>query len=202
MNYIIIFKEVKHLLKFLNEKERSLLWDILFNYSEGLEISFDSGNLENVFNILKPKLDDHIARSKLKSDISRSNGSKGGRPKINKRNPRKPNNNPAKPTGFSDIVDGLKFVLESKMNKSINASQWHIPIRKLIELDLKSRISPENDVKAAIQAISDHYGEVYFPVVQSANSFREKFTKIEAFLRRINHKPEPLKSAFEKFINQ
>lgn len=81
MNYIIVYKEVRHLLKFLTESERSQLWDVLFDYSETKDIGTISSNLENVFNILKPKLDSHMQKAELKAKIARQNGAVGGRPK-------------------------------------------------------------------------------------------------------------------------
>jgi len=85
---------------------------------------------------------------------------------------------------YQYLVDGLKFVLENKMNKKITTNNWINDFRKLIDIDLKTRTSGELDVKQAINEISNHYGDKYFPIIQSAQSFRDKFTKIENFIFR------------------
>lgn len=87
-------------------------------------------------------------------------------------------------TEVKQLTDGLKFVLEAKLNKKINSLSWKEEIRKLLEIDLKQRVDAVGDVKIAIQAIHDNFGEQYFPVVQSARALREKFTKIEAAIAR------------------
>jgi hypothetical protein len=88
---------------------------------------------------------------------------------------------------YLPLAEGLHFILETKMNKKINKSVlkvWSDEIRKLVSIDLKDRKDAKNDVSVKIQAISDHYGADYFPVIQSGKSLREKFTKIENFLER------------------
>ena len=90
---------------------------------------------------------------------------------------------------YTILADGLIFVLEAKMNKKLPAGSqksYAEELRKLIEIDLKERMSAEEDVKRAIQAIGANYGKDYFPVIQSGGSFREKFIKIEAYLERIS----------------
>lgn len=85
---------------------------------------------------------------------------------------------------YNILADGLIFVLEAKMNKKLptgSQKSYAEEIRKLIEIDLKVRAKPEEDVKRAIQAIADNYGKDYFPVIQSGGSFREKFSKIENY---------------------
>jgi hypothetical protein len=87
------------------------------------------------------------------------------------------------------LANGLKFVLEAKLNKKLNSNSWREEIRKLIDIDLKQRENPAEDVKRAIQAVADYTGEEYFPVIQSGGSLREKFIKIENFLaKRQNNK--------------
>ena len=102
---------------------------------------------------------------------------------------------------YTILADGLVFVLETKMNKKLPAgsqNSYADDIRKLIEIDLKERISAEEDVKRAIQAIGDNYGKDYFPVIQSGGSFREKFIKIEAYLERLN-KSNPNRNFYNHF---
>ena len=93
------------------------------------------------------------------------------------------------------------------MNKQINSRSWANEIRKLIEIDLKVRPNAVDDVKKAIQAVSDNYGEKYFPAIQSASSLREKFHKVEAYLGRLqSFKPQGNESIYsnltKKFDNE
>jgi len=108
------------------------------------------------------------------------------------------------------LADGLIFVLEAKMNKKLPASSqrsYAEEIRKLIEIDLKVRAEAKDDVKRAIQAIGNNYGKDYFPVIQSGGSFREKFVKIEDYLKRTqNNKKTELADTYnnlmQKFKNE
>jgi hypothetical protein len=78
----------------------------------------------------------------------------------------------------------LQFILENKLNRKLKAKGWDSYIRKLKDIDLKGREEPEVDIGKAIQAISDHHGEEFFPEINSARSLRDKFDKIENFLNR------------------
>ena len=111
-----------------------------------------------------------------------------------KKEKQKPNKNPRKPKEtqsvnqdiYQELAEGLKFVLEAKLNRSIKITNWNKDIRLLITEDLKPRSSAIDDVKRCIQAIADHYGKEYFPTTLSAGSFRKKFTSIENYLARNN----------------
>lgn len=83
-----------------------------------------------------------------------------------------------------ELSDGLKFVLEAKLNKKLNTNSWKEEIRKLLEIDLKERENAVGDVKRVIQEVSNRFGEQYFPVIQSAASLREKFSKVETSIKR------------------
>lgn len=101
---------------------------------------------------------------------------------------------------YLSLANGLIFILKAKLNRSFTestAKAWEKEIRLLIERDLKNRDNPVEDVKKAIQDISDNWGAAYFPVIQSATALREKFTKIEAFIARKNTAP-PLSKAEQK----
>jgi uncharacterized protein YdaU (DUF1376 family) len=107
---------------------------------------------------------------------------------------------------YTILADGLIFILEAKMNKKLPAGSqksYAEEIRKLIEIDLKVRAEPEEDVKRAIQAISDNYGKDYFPIIQSGGSFREKFVKIEDYLKRTqNSKKTELSDTYQNLMNK
>lgn len=98
-------------------------------------------------------------------------------------------NNENNENNYKYLVEGLKFVLEAKMNKKIITSKWNDEFRKLIDTDLKNRPNAIEDVKRAIQAISDNYGKEYFPVIQSASSLREKLSKVENYLAKNSINP-------------
>lgn len=87
---------------------------------------------------------------------------------------------------YKELAGGLLFVLEAKLQRRLKCKDWEEEVRKLIEIDLSVRQNPIQDVKNAIQTIADNYGKNYFPVVQSAISLREKFTKIEDYIKRNN----------------
>jgi hypothetical protein len=98
---------------------------------------------------------------------------------------------------YKNLANGLRFVLEAKINKVISSKNWHNEIRLLIENDLKPRHNPIEDVKIAIQAIANNYGKDYFPIIQSASSLRKKFDNIEAYIKR----ESPKKSNREIYNN-
>lgn len=94
------------------------------------------------------------------------------------------NENNDKQIIYDKLADGLKFVLESKLNRKISSNNWDKEIKLLIEKDLSTRDNAVEDVKRVIQKIADSFGEQYFPVIQSASSLREKFSKVEAAIQR------------------
>jgi hypothetical protein len=89
-----------------------------------------------------------------------------------------------------ELVKGLQFILEAKLNKKINTNSWKEPIRLLVEKDLAQRPNAIEDVKRAIQEVGNRFGEQYFPVIQSGGSLREKFSKIENAMRKPQTKGE------------
>lgn len=101
---------------------------------------------------------------------------------------------------YKQLADGLHLILEEKMQKAITTNGWENEIRKLIEIDLKVRQNPIEDVKKVIQAIADNYGKEYFPVIQSASSLREKFIKVENSINR-NKSKQGGSSATDQYFN-
>ena len=85
-----------------------------------------------------------------------------------------------------DVVNGFQSILEDKMQRKITTNNWQKDIKLLISKDLQPRGEEQakQDVIKCIQAIADNWKANYFPEVQSASAFREKFTKIENFLTR------------------
>lgn len=112
---------------------------------------------------------------------------------------------PSKPIDpiYQQLTDGLKFVLEAKLNKSIRTTGWNDQMRLLVETDLKTRTDPVSDVMRAIQEVSNRFGEKYFPVIQSASSLREKFSKIEAAIERNRGSQESsTRSTYNNLLNK
>lgn len=85
-----------------------------------------------------------------------------------------------------DVVNGFQSILEDKMQRKITTNNWQKDIKLLITKDLQPRGEEQakQDVIKCIQAIADNWKANYFPEVQSASAFREKFAKIENFLSR------------------
>ena len=153
---------------------------------------------------------DNIKRDASKrakqSIASAENGKLGGRPKKKK----KPKPNPEEPEEtqlvsketnpiYKKLSDGLLFVLEAKLQRKLPTKNWEDEIKKLIEKDLSVRQNPIEDVKQAIQTIANNYGKEYFPVIQSAKSLKEKFTKIEDYVKRNSQGKNNQSSALDQY---
>ena len=103
---------------------------------------------------------------------------------------------------YKELARGLLFVLEAKLQRKLSTKNWEDEIKKLIEKDLSVRQNPIEDVKKAIQTIANNYGKEYFPVIQSATSLREKFTKIEDYVKRNNSPQKLTKDQQQDLINK
>lgn len=103
---------------------------------------------------------------------------------------------------YKELAEGLLFVLEAKLQRKLSSRNWEDEIKKLIEKDLSVRQNPIEDVKKAIQTIGDNYGKDYFPVIQSAKSLKEKFTKIEDYVKRNNSPQKLTKDQKQDLINK
>ena len=80
------------------------------------------------------------------------------------------------------IANQLGKFLKQQLNKNITQSQiesWANDIRLLMERDISNRSNVKDDVVKAMQAVLDKSGQPFFPVVESGDSFRKKFTNIE-----------------------
>ena len=95
----------------------------------------------------------------------------------------------------------LKEILGRKLNRNIATSNWNKEIKLIVNNDLKIRGEQQarQDLIRCIQAIENHYGKEYFPVIQSAKSLREKFIKIENYLAKT---PEAKKNNIEGELKQ
>lgn len=153
---------------------------------------------------------DNIKRDAIKrakqSIASAENGKLGGRPKKQEKvkpTTEKPEDNHriSKETNpiYKKLSDGLLFVLEAKLQRKLSSRNWEDEIKKLIEIDLSVRQNPIEDVKQAIQTIANNYGKEYFPVIQSAKSLRQKFTKIEDYVKRNSQGKNNQSSALDQY---
>jgi hypothetical protein len=107
------------------------------------------------------------------------------------------------PTGKpSELCDDFHFQMANSLGDFIETSKqmnvkstqrkaWANDIRLLMTRDISMREDVKGDVIKAIQAVIDHTGKKYFPVVQSGSAFREKFSKVEEAVKRM--KPEKKK---------
>jgi len=100
---------------------------------------------------------------------------------------------------YKKLSDGLLFILEAKLQRKLFSKNWEDEIKKLIEKDLSVRQNPIEDVKQAIQTIANNYGKEYFPVIQSAKSLKEKFTKIEDYVKRNSQGKNNQSSALDQY---
>lgn len=105
---------------------------------------------------------------------------------------------------YTDLSDGLNFILEEKLNRKLNHKSWSKDIKLLIEKDLVNRTNAVEDVQKVIQEISNRFGEKYFPVIQSGASLREKFSKVESSMqrgstRKLTKGEETIKAIYEDF---
>ena len=187
----------KYLSKLTGDKVKEV-FKIVFHFNKTYEV-LASNDL--AVDMVVTTIIDNIKRDAVKrikqSKASRKNGKLGGRPsndkiaksRIKKNTNVATNDNTIVTTNVNqELADGLKFILEEKHKRKIKATNWKEDIRKLIENDLKPRSNAIDDVKKAIQAVSDHYGKEYFPVIQSAGSLKYKFSSIENYLARNSKK--------------
>ena len=85
---------------------------------------------------------------------------------------------------FLPIVNKLAAIIQDNKNIKITPIQkksWSNDFRRLYE---ENQVSPERMV-AALEWYDANVGGEYIPVVQSGTSFREKFDKLEAGMKRV-----------------
>lgn len=82
---------------------------------------------------------------------------------------------------YIELVNILRTNLEQKKNgRKINIKGWYDHIRKMVEVD---KIGVD-EIKKALDWYFKHFGEMYIPVIESASSLREKFSKLENAIKR------------------
>jgi hypothetical protein len=90
---------------------------------------------------------------------------------------------------FADMTREFLQARYEQMGKNKPITQRDFDnIRKLIDIDLKNRDDPANDVKKAMQSVLDNSGREFFVVIESSKAFREKFFKIENYKNKKTEK--------------
>ena len=105
----------------------------------------------------------------------------------------------------SQCARKLSEIIQSKKQISIPDAKWKKWGNdfKLLELnDLKNRENAFGDIQSAFLALENHFGEQFFPVIESGKSFREKFGKIEAYVQRNSQQTQkPLSKSDQSLYN-
>lgn len=202
----------KYFSKMTGEQVKEV-FKIIFHFNLTFEIlKTDDLAVEMVVATIIDNLKRDAMKRAKQSIASAENGKLGGRPRKEAKPKKTKSKKEANPIIESDLetinlvykelVDGLLFVLESKLQRKLSSRNWEDEIKKLIEKDLSVRQNPIEDVKQAIQTIADNYGKDYFPVIQSAKTLREKFTKIEDYVKRNNSPQKLTKDQQQDLINK
>jgi hypothetical protein len=214
--YRSFFSATKH----LNQVEKAQLFEAICSYALDGNISLLEGTPQGMFELIKPQLDANRKRfengCKKKQKISKTEAKpkqKTSKEEANVNvNVNVNHNEECKSESESELKskitinpiykklsDGLLFILEAKLQRKLSSKNWEDEIKKLIEKDLSVRQNPIEDVKQAIQTIANNYGKEYFPVIQSAKSLREKFTKIEDYVKRNSQGKNNQSSALDQY---
>jgi hypothetical protein len=212
--YRSFFSATKH----LNQVEKAQLFEAICSYALDGNINLLEGTPQGMFELIKPQLDANRKRfengCKKKQKISKTEAK--NKQTISKDeanvNVNVNHNEECKSESESELKskitinpiykklsDGLLFILEAKLQRKLSSKNWEDEIKKLIEKDLSVRQNPIEDVKQAIQTIANNYGKEYFPVIQSAKSLREKFTKIEDYVKRNSQGKNNQSSALDQY---
>lgn len=202
----------KYFSKMTGEQVKEV-FKIVFHFNLTFEIlTTDDLAVEMVVATIIDNLKRDAMKRAKQSIASAENGKLGGRPKKKAKRKQKGSKKEANPIIeseldtinllYKELVDGLLFVLEAKLQRKLSTKNWEDEIKKLIEKDLSVRQNPIEDVKKAIQTIANNYGKEYFPVIQSATSLREKFTKIEDYVKRNNSPQKLTKDQQQDLINK
>ena len=97
----IVYYDWKETLSFFNDAEIGEIFRALFEYAEhGTQPDFSNKSLNVAFSFMKNALDRDKKAYEARCEKNRTNGAKGGRPKKTEENPIKPNGfseNPTKP---------------------------------------------------------------------------------------------------------
>jgi hypothetical protein len=190
--YRSFFSATKH----LNQEEKSQLFDAICSYALDNETGELNGTALGMFELIKPQLDANrkrfengcvkkqkISKTKAKNKQNKSKTEANVNVNVNV------NDNlecKSQLDSFcDDIAKSLKDIIEKKLSRKITSTNWPKQIKLIIsDLAVRGEEKAKQDIIKCIQAIEDHFGKDYFPVIQSASSLREKFVKIENYLTK------------------
>ena len=188
------------------------VFKIIFHFNSTFEVlKTDDLAIEMVVATIIDNLKRDAMKRAKQSIASAENGKLGGRPRKEAKRKQKGSKKEANQIEselesinpvYKELAGGLLFVLEAKLQKKLKCNDWDNEIKKLIEIDLSIRQDAIEDVKKAIQTIADNYGKDYFPVIQSATALRQKFTKIEDYVKRNNSFHKLTKDQQQDLINK
>jgi hypothetical protein len=201
--YRSFFSATKH----LNQVEKAQLFDAICSYALDNKTDELNGTASGMFELIKPQLDANRKRfengcvkkqkisktkAKPKQKISKTEANVNLNLNLN-------DNLECKSQLDSfcdDIAKSLKDIIEKKLNRKVSSNDWQKQIKLTIkDLAVRGEEKAKQDIIKCIEAIEDHFGKDYFPVIQSANSLREKFAKIENYLAKT---PEAKKNNIEQ----
>ena len=207
--YRSFFSATKH----LNQVEKAQLFDAICSYALDNEIGELNGTAQGMFELIKPQLDANrkrfengcvkkqkISKTKAKPKQKRSkteaNVNDNANVNVNL------NDNLECKSQLDSFCDemaiSLKNIIEKKLSRKVSSNDWQKQIKLTIkDLAVRGEEKAKQDIIKCIQAIEDHFGKDYFPVIQSAKSLREKFAKIENYLAKTpENKKDNLKDEF------
>jgi len=203
--------------KCLNQVEKAQLFDAICSYALDNEIGELNGTAQGMFELIKPQLDANRKRfengcvkkqkiskteAKNKQKISKTEANVNVNVNVNEEliNDNLNNNilieknitkkeNHLENDFCKEVIDTLQEHLQTTLNRKITTTDWQKQIKFLLDKDLKPRgiEKAKQDIITCMQAVIDNHKEDYFPVIASASAFREKFSKIEDFLKRKNN---------------
>tara|TARA_S200002703_G_scaffold96071_1_gene83034 strand:- start:2038 stop:2745 length:708 start_codon:yes stop_codon:yes gene_type:complete len=202
-------------------KENQLeLYNAIAQYSLNFEDPKLNGLSNTIFKLIKPQLEANRQRylngkkpknnqkeSKEEAKKKQKRSKEEANKNVNENKNENKNNNENKLTiqkenPFADMTKEFLQARYEQMGRSKPIAQKDFDnIRKLIEIDLKNRDDPVNDVKKAMQSVLDNSGKEFFVVVESSKAFREKFFKIENYKNKKTEKQTEAEKG-DAFLNE
>ena len=200
----IFYRSFYNASKCLKANEKAQLFDAICSYALDEKIEQLDGTAFGMFQLVKPQLDANRKRfqngcvkkqnaSKMQAKQKQNESKTEANVNVNKnvneecKSELINHNHKSELDLFCDeMVISLKEILSRKLNRNITTSNWNKEIKLIVNSDLKIRGEQQarQDLIKCIQAVENHYGKEYFPIIQSAKSLREKFIKIENYLER------------------
>jgi len=209
----IFYRSFYETISDLDDKQQLQIYKAIAELSLNDNLIVLEGISKTIFRLIEPQLKANKKRY-LNGLKGAEHGSKGGRPKTEnnpKITPKKPQDNPKITPNLTpnkndnananvndnlecksqldyfcdDMAKSLKDIIEKKLSRKVSSNDWQKQIKLTIkDLAVRGEEKAKQDIIKCIQAIEDHFGKDYFPVIQSASSLREKFAKIENYLAK------------------